>query len=161
MSRDYGHASLLLPEENIHLNSQKWRTVWDFPVKVSNSAIYLGKNEPNNTDTVQVKLTGIPVWMEREEIVEWLSWFGQVVSNLKVKRIQEGDPLNNAGGLLDVTGLEVEMILARHFREKEIVERSTIHVKYVNQPKTFFYCKNPGSECPAKGTSSLFAKPKK
>ena len=95
MSRDYGHASLLLPEENILLNTQKWRNAWDFPVKVSNSAVYLGKSDPNRSDVVQVKLTGIPVWMEREELVEWLSWFGQIVGNLRIKRIQEGDPLNN------------------------------------------------------------------
>ena len=141
MSRDYSHATLLLPEENLAVNSQKWRTIWDFPVKVSNSAVYLGKSDSNNSDVVQVKLTGVPVWMEREELLEWLSWFGQVVSNFKIKRIQEGDPLNNAGGLIDMTGLEVEMILNRHFREREIVETSTIHVKYSNQPKTCYNCK--------------------
>ena len=66
---------------------RKWRKVGNNPVKVSSSSIYLGIVEKLNGDEIMVKLAEILSLMSRDKIMEWLSCYRSVKSNLKVRRI--------------------------------------------------------------------------
>ena len=50
-----------------------------------------------------------------------------------------------------MTSVEVEMELTQHLQEREYIEGHQIRVNYPKMPKTCHSCKQPGSECPAKG----------
>ena len=72
--------TIVYTKENI--NDLKWRNVRDMPIKVSNNTIYLGINESEEKN-IKVKLSGIPPWVNRDDINEWLSYFCQVKSNIR------------------------------------------------------------------------------
>ena len=139
----------------------KWRKLGSCPVKVSSSTIYVGVAEKLNSDQIRVKLSGVPPQMKREELVEWLSSFGSIKSDLKIKKIVGNECLRNVDGLVDRTHVEVIMDLKRDFREREIVEDMTINISYMNMPKTCWNCKRPGSECESGGGQGYLCKTKR
>ena len=130
---------------------KNWRKIGSHPVKVSSSTIYLGVSDKLKGNEIKIRLSGIPPQMNREEIVEWLSWYGTIKSNLKIRKIVGNDSLKNVNGLIDRTIVEVNMELVRDFREKEVVEDMSINISYNNMPKTCWNCKKPGSECDSGG----------
>ena len=114
-----------------------------------------------NGDELKIRISGVPPNMKREEIIEWLSWYGTVKSDLKVKKIRGNDELLNVDGLVDRTTIDVIMELERDFREKEIVEDMVINVSYFNMPKTCWNCKKPGSECESGGGQGYLCRMKR
>ena len=125
----------------------KWRSLMDFPVKVSSTKIYIGVAEKLNGDEIRVRLSGVPPKMKRAEIIEWLSGYGTVKSHLKVRKIKGNDGLLNVDGLVDRTTVDVVMELERDFREKEIVKDSAINIGCNNKPNTCWNCNKPWYAC--------------
>ena len=103
---------------------------------------------------------GFPPDVNIEDLKEWLSWFGEIQSNIKLKKIKQDEVLKNIGGIKDVSTLEVSMKVARDFREKEFVEGVPVRVHYKGIPKTCFSCKQPGSRCPHGGSAGYLCKAK-
>ena len=120
VSRRFGSALVCLRQNSI---DSEWRNSKHFPVKVSNTAIYMGLDERSvRGEITKVKLTGVPPRFTFNDIVSWLSWYGEIKDNIVVHQVKKAAPFNNIGGIVDITGMEVKMFLNRHFREKEFVE---------------------------------------
>ena len=56
---------------------------------------------------------GFPPDVNIEDLKEWLSWFGEIQSNIKLKKIKQDEVLKNIGGIKDVSTLEVSMKVVR------------------------------------------------
>ena len=66
MNRNLVNAIVYLKDD---IDGIGWRNVKDFPIKVSNNAIYLGVNSFDLSNT-KVRLSGLPPWFSRDDIVE-------------------------------------------------------------------------------------------
>ena len=97
-----------------------WRGINNMPVKVSNSTIYLGRDGRKDVEeTRQIKLSGLPMGIEVEDLKEWLSWYGEVKSDIMMKKVSKDGTLKNIGGIIDASNVEVKMDIVLDFRERE------------------------------------------
>lgn len=157
--RKVNGATLLLKDSE---EVDNWNKVGGFPIKVSSTAIYLGATVKNKSEGIKkVKLSGVPPWVSSQTLVRWLSFFGEVRSNIRVKQIKKTEVLNNIGGVIDLTNMEVDVKLTRDLREKEYLDGDCIRVHYEGIPKTCFSCKMPGNRCPTGGGASYACKLRK
>ena len=77
---------------------------------------------------------GPPPDVNIEDLKEWLSRFGEIQSNTKMKKIKQVEALKNIGGIRDVSTLEVSMKAVRDPREKEFVEGAPVRVHHKGTP---------------------------
>ena len=155
ISRGYTGVLVHLKEGK---ENEKWRDLTDNPIKVSSTALYLGKIVRKSSDVTRIKITGAPPWIEEEEILEWLAWYGTVQSSLRVRRAVRTTSMTNIGGLIDKTSIEVDCKLVRHLRDKEYLNGHCLRIWYENMPGTCFSCKQPGSECQTGGRAGYACK---
>ena len=100
----------------------------------------------------------MPADATAEDIVEWISLYGEVKENITRRKVKKVEPLTNIGGVVDATTMEVTIKLDAEMRDKEYIDGCNVRIYYEKMPKTCYSCKRPGTECPTGGGAGYACK---